>query len=259
LRPKLATTSAFEDELGAHAVNPPIAKGVSIVFSPRDTSKMLNWYAERVTGAVNGVMWTGAFSVDPKIAKAVSGTAEHPRFLLLEKPPSKKTRAIFAGSKNLQTVYGNVLGQEYVEDRDGELTVRRKIPEFELEKWYLEEELFRKKNEGHVFFVHTKFLLVDPLGDDPLVFSGSANFSSNSLLNNDENMLLIRGNKRVADIYLSEFDRLLRHFLFRDIAAEQHGGGDPERGKFLYEKPEQWVPLQYSGFKETRRRMFFPA
>jgi len=31
------------------------------------------------------------------IASAVSGTATHPRFLLLEKPPSKKTRAIFAG------------------------------------------------------------------------------------------------------------------------------------------------------------------
>jgi len=137
--------------------------------------------------------------------------------------------------------------------------VRRKIPEFELEKWYLAEELFRKKNEGHIFFVHTKFLLVDPLGNDPLVFSGSANFSSNSLLNNDENMLLVRGNKRIADIYLTEFDRLLRHFLFRDIAAEQQRGGDPERGKFLYEKPAQWVPLQYSGFKETRRRMFFPT
>ncbi len=45
-------------------------------------------------------------------------------------------------------------------------------------------------NDGFVFFVHTKFLLIDPLSDDPLVCSGSANFSSRSLLQNDENMLL---------------------------------------------------------------------
>ena len=52
--------------------------------------------------------------------------------------------------------------------------------------------------------MHSKFLLIDPLSDDPLVCSGSANFSRNSLINNDENMLLIRGDTRVADIYLTE-------------------------------------------------------
>ena len=33
---------------------------------------------------------------------------------------------------------------------------------------------------------HTKFLLVDALADDPLVCTGSANFSSGSLTENDE-------------------------------------------------------------------------
>ena len=51
------------------------------------------------------------------------------------------------------------------------------IKEFELDKWFFEEEHFRPKNDGFVFFVHTKFLLIDPLSDDPLVCSGSANFS----------------------------------------------------------------------------------
>jgi phosphatidylserine/phosphatidylglycerophosphate/cardiolipin synthase-like enzyme len=140
-----------------------------------------------------------------------------------------------------------------VEDAHGELTLRREIPEFALERWYLREELFRR--QGHVFFVHTKFLLIDPLGEDPLLFTGSANFSSNSLLANDENMLLIRGNKRAADIYLTEFDRLLRHFFFRDVAAN----GASDKGKFLAESAADWVPQQFSGFKDVRRRMFFPA
>ena len=41
-------------------------------------------------------------------------------------------------------------------------------------------------------------------------------FSSNSLISNGENMLLIRGEKRVADIYLTELDRIFKHFYDRD-------------------------------------------
>ena len=60
---------------------------------------------------------------------------------------------------------------------------------------------------AHVRYVHNKFMLVDPLGNDPIVICGSANFSEASTIRNDENMLVIRGNTRVADIYLGEFMR----------------------------------------------------
>ena len=38
-------------------------------------------------------------------------------------------------------------------------------------------------------YVHSKFLMMDPLGDDPIVVTGSANFSDASTNSNDENML----------------------------------------------------------------------
>ena len=68
----------------------------------------------------------------------------------------------------------------------------------------------------HVRYAHDKFMLVDPLGPDLLVITGSANFSDASTNKNDENMLLIRENSRVADIYLTEFMRLFHHYDFRD-------------------------------------------
>ena len=68
-----------------------------------------------------------------------------------------------------------------------------------LTKWFLEEEHYRKF--GNIFFIHTKILMIDPLSNDPLIFTGSANFSDASLRYNDENMMLIRGDTRVADIY----------------------------------------------------------
>src|SRR5207247_10905072 len=122
----------------------------------------------------------------------------------------------------------------------------------------LKEELYRPKNDGFVFFVHTKFLLIDPLSDDPLVCSGSANFSTGSLLQNDENMLLIRGDTRVADIYLTEFDRIFRHFYFRDVANELHAKGNNARAIFL-DEDDRWTKAYFTDghTKDSRRRMFF--
>lgn len=103
-----------------------------------------------------------------------------------------------------------------------------------------------------------EFLLIDPLSDDPLVCTGSANFSTNSLEDNDENMLLIRGDTRVADIYLTEFDRLFRHFHFRNIANELAGDGGEKKAAFLTED-DSWSKSSFwrNGFKARRRKLFF--
>ena len=77
----------------------------------------------------------------------------------------------------------------------------------------------------NVHYVHDKFMLVDPLSSDPIVVTGSANFSLNSTTGNDENMLVIRGDTRVADIYLGEFIRLWRHYYFRAVMRRVGSAG----------------------------------
>jgi phosphatidylserine/phosphatidylglycerophosphate/cardiolipin synthase-like enzyme len=62
-------------------------------------------------------------------------------------------------------------------------------------------------------------MLVDPLSSNPIVITGSANFSDASVNTNHENMLVIRGDTRVADIYLGEFMRQFSSYAFRDAAA----------------------------------------
>jgi phosphatidylserine/phosphatidylglycerophosphate/cardiolipin synthase-like enzyme len=58
---------------------------------------------------------------------------------------------------------------------------------------------------------------MDPLSDNPVVVSGSANFSDASTSENDENMIIIKGDTRVADIYYTEFMRLFNHYYFRSV------------------------------------------
>jgi len=71
------------------------------------------------------------------------------------------------------------------------------------------------------------------------------------LLHNDENLLLIRGNTRVADIYLTEFDRLWRHFYFRDIANEIEASGGEAEKPFLDETPGWTDPYFAQGHHEA--------
>jgi phosphatidylserine/phosphatidylglycerophosphate/cardiolipin synthase-like enzyme len=78
-------------------------------------------------------------------------------------------------------------------------------------------------------------MLVDPLGSEPVVVVGSANFSKALTDTNDENMIAIKGNSAVADIYLGEFMRLFSHYAFRESLTFKRPGNaaDALRRKFL--------------------------
>ena len=65
------------------------------------------------------------------------------------------------------------------------------------------------------------------------MITGSANFSDASTRKNDENMLVIRGDRRVADIYLSEFMRLFNHFQFRGLVRARAATGPESARSFL--------------------------
>src|SRR6202163_5127751 len=107
-------------------------------------------------------------------------------------------------------------------------------------------------------YIHDKFILIDPLADDPTVVTGTANFSGPSQTDNDENMLVIRGNTRVGDIYFGEFMRIFDHLYSRYIVAKirKAGTNDPDAG-FLKEDAKDWVPQHFKkGRKDLRRRCF---
>ena len=241
--------------------NPPplIAKhSIARVFSPRAKSDLLRWYADRIEDGVASVMFTAAFGVAKELVPSIVADSDCLRFILMEKPPTTALEAeLRKDRRDLNFSYGDVLGEMYT-FKNGKPTARKKIQEFGLDKWFLEEEHYRKANEGFVFFIHTKFLLIDPMSDDPLICSGSANFSSNSLLQNDENMLLIRGDARVADIYLTEFDRIYRHFYFRNVANQIEAKGGDAQGAFL-DETGTWTDSYFNpnSFKTRRRELFF--
>ncbi len=142
------------------------------------------------------------------------------------------------------------------------IAIGNRIAVNNFDQWL--EELDRISNDVHVQWVHLKFMLVDPLSQDPVVVTGSANFSEASTRTNDENMLVTKGNTRVADIYLGEYVRLYSHYAFREavqIFLERNPGAKPQDMKqgFLVEDADWTAPYFDPNDKSARmaRRLYF--
>jgi hypothetical protein len=254
-----ATESAIGLTPNPRNVLPP--GSITPFYSPRVFDNMLSWYAARIDDAAALTLMTIPFDVAPAILTGLAEKRDCLRLVILEDPPSQQVLdAEKANAGALAFSNGAVLGKNFVKHKSsfGGATVTP-IKSDVLEKWFWDEEQARPSNTGHVFFVHSKILVIDPLSDDPLVCSGSANFSTGSLVSNDENMLLIRGEKRVADIYFTEFDRIFRHFYSRDAINHFAQQGEESNALLLDETPA-WIQPNYAPgtLKSRRLKVFFP-
>ena len=218
--------------------------GTSALLSPRATLKALDGYADRIRGARQSVFITGPFGLADQISAALAVPSDKPRYELLESEDDDLLRILRSDPDN-QVAAGAYLGE-----RGG---------------WhqFLREQL-TGLNE-HVKYVHTKYLLIDPLTADPTVITGSANFSAASTTSNDENMLVIRGDTRVADIYLTEFMRLFTHMRFRarvtgeDTTRRAPDPAEPDITAPLHLREDgSWAPPYFvPGSPKARERELF--
>lgn len=212
---------------------PPVA-GIHPVFSPRTTLDLIDWYAQQAGAAKKSFFMTAAFGVHDKIAAAIAPPSDVLRYFVLEKPPG-------AG------------GVRFDVDRNVKIAAGSFLRTAVLDRWTQEQLTGLNHN---VLYSHTKYLLVDPLSDNPLVVSGSGNFSDPSVRENDENMLIIQGDTRVADIYLGEFMRVFNHFYFRYLQQKRRGPAG--RGTAHLTPDDSWVDRYYNPTTTShRQRLLF--
>lgn len=218
------------------------------MFSPRRAG-LLEWIAGQMGEARTSVMFTAAFGVAEQLVQKFEEDRDFLRFILMERR-DREDQARLHTDRDTRIALGTKLNKD---------TIALKLDGYSLDKWFREEEHFRKK--GHIFYIHTKFMLLDALSDMPQIFSGSANFSDSSVTGNDENMLLMRGPafRAAADIYVNEFMRLFNHLYFRTIAVRlaRQQRGDPRRAAVL-EPDDSWTDSHFrSGSYHQRLRDLF--
>jgi phosphatidylserine/phosphatidylglycerophosphate/cardiolipin synthase-like enzyme len=73
-------------------------------------------------------------------------------------------------------------------------------------------------------FIHHKFVVIDAETAHPVIYTGSANMSNNSVHRNDENLLEISGSQRLAAVYFAEFLRLYEHYRARSQIVRPRRG-----------------------------------
>lgn len=211
-----------------------IAQGITPLFSPRGNLRPLDLYVELLAGAKHLSCGTFAFGIPFPFRTAINANGpDGPLcFLLLEdkddpKPTKKNPGPVIRlnSKNNTYKASGSELHTT-------------------LGRWAKETNNKVIGLNVHVTYIHLKFILRDPLGPDPIVVTGSANFSEASTDENDENMLLIRGDRRVADIYFTEFNRLWGHYQYRSVveATSTHppkpGAPAPHNYQDLFENTD---------------------
>ena len=216
----------------------PGKNSVTALFSARDAKDgvaTLQWYADRLAEAREVSCITFAFDIDELFQQVLERDNDVLRYVVKDDALGKT--------------------ESIGHDRDVVFAAGSYLAEGALANFLAERSNPLNSNR----YIHDKFMLVDPLSDDPLVVTGSANFSRPSQRINDENMLVIRGNTRVADIYFGEFMRVFDHHYARYIVKllSDENRADPEAG-YLKDETSAWLPAHFNvaSYKSKRRKYF---
>jgi len=227
-----------------------VKPGITPIFSPRGGPGVLDMYAHMVDDAKKVSCITLAFGISEVFKTLLKDNATNSpiAFFLLEKQdkPNPKSKKEFVGlnaANNVYKAWGSFL-------RDP------------LYQWTKETNAKALQLNVHVSYIHSKFLLMDPLSKDPVVVTGSANFSAPSTNDNDENMLLIRGNRRVADIYFTEFNRIFYHYYFRSVQEATFKRDEEEKRKsdqqtLFLDETDGWTKKYKPGSLKRKRVAVF--
>jgi phosphatidylserine/phosphatidylglycerophosphate/cardiolipin synthase-like enzyme len=215
-----------------------LADGTMVFFSPREKTKLLHLYSSIVASSKQLVCGMFPFSFNKKIKDAIKADTDYLKYVIIDK--KGKNTILETNDFDNVIVYGTALDSP-------------------VYNWLAE------KSSGSLFksgtnYIHNKVILIDPLSDDPVVISGSANFSDNSILRNDENTLIIKGDKDVSDLYFTEFSRIFNHYSTRyDIKKmEKKNTKKKHNPNHLWSNPKDWVPSFYreTALKYKRKEMF---
>lgn len=222
------------------------AEGTTAIFSPHRGLEALEWVGSLARRDNLPVFITLAFGMNKILQKVYRQNDEVLRVALLEKPGNGSGMA--QGRIDIQAIRKrpNVL-----------VAMGSYVLANNFDRWL--REIDRIKAQVNVRWVHTKFLLVDPLGSDPVVVTGSANFSNASTHTNDENMLIVRGDTRVADIYFTEYLRIYSHHAFREALSFKRT--EEEKQNFHpqhLDKTQGWQkPYFEAGNEHYLRRLYY--
>lgn len=246
----------------------PAAVRLALSPEPGKITKQIDTIVDAIKRAEHSVVFCIFTPTDKRLRDACFGAAKRGLMMFgivnnLSASGAAKTQAALDGKKevtgpqlaNMELYHRSKKNRDVI---DGEYFNAKTVPAgFDPELLNFPGE----KSPGYApVVIHHKFIVIDGEGENPVVFTGSANMSENSEHNNDENLLEIK-DRHVAGIYIAEFMRLYEHYRARAIFIDdkQH----PTRHRRLtLARDRTWADKYYDPSRpeeRARRAMVYGA
>jgi phosphatidylserine/phosphatidylglycerophosphate/cardiolipin synthase-like enzyme len=105
--------------------------------------------------------------------------------------------------------------------------------------------------------VHSKAVVIDPNGDNPVVITGSHNFSETASTKNDENLVIIQNNPALALAYAVNIQSVYDSYEFRAVAALMQSEG--KNVIDFMKDPKSWQAPWFQGDKLEELDFWLPG
>ncbi len=107
--------------------------------------------------------------------------------------------------------------------------------------------------------IHDKIVVIDPLSDDCVVVTGSHNLGLKASYENDENLVIVRGNRKLAEAYAVHVLDVYDHYKWRARRAEDLKKGIKlDDGAGRLRRSDEWLALSQIG-RQGRQAAYFAS
>lgn len=218
--------------------------GATPLFSPQNGLAMIDLYAD-VCKTAKVLMVSAPFALHERIRNVLQApTNGAMRFMLADKEGSYGAKGEI---DKLNADIGNMAA--VAKPYEG-----LKLADFQKRKLDRDRLMVDESFHHAGIHLHSKIILADPFGADPVLITGSANFSTNSTVSNDSNVLVFRGDTAVADVYVADFMRMFEHYWFRSRKDEKLAANQV----FALKDDDSWSVKYFTdGTREQRDRLSF--
>ena len=124
----------------------------------------------------------------------------------------------------------------------------------EFSYWY--KEMLKLSPFSHAI-IHDKIMVIDPLSPNCVVVTGSHNLGYKASVTNDENMLIIRGNRQLAMAYAAHIMDVYDHYRFRSNVQAAKSSKKPNKIWDRLEEKDSWQDRYFINGRPANKEMAF--
>lgn len=178
---------------------------------------------KRVNAAKNSILFLAFLPGTPSIANWAAAAQRMNKGLFV--------RGCVTTQATVDTYYYELKGMTQP-DGDGRVVDAQALDKIIPKGW--EKEL---RSAGHAI-VHDKIVVIDAFSDDCVIVTGSHNLGYKASYDNDENLVMIQGNKKLATAYATHVLDVYDHFAWRYM-VQKHGTKGADQS--LKGTPKEWL------------------